>query len=59
MQVDRKETYLATRAPPALNMFHPVDFVIPTGPVFSYTTGEYPQMKQHPDYMLDHLGYPC
>jgi len=21
------------------NMFHPVDFVIPTGPIFNYTSG--------------------
>lgn len=25
---------------PNLNMFHPVDFVIPVGPVFAYVSGE-------------------
>lgn len=25
---------------PNLNMFHPVDFVIPVGPIFAYVFGE-------------------
>ena len=39
MAIDRVDSYKTSKVSAPSNMFHPVDFVIPTGPIFNYTSG--------------------